>query len=386
MRIGFFSDHPYVVEEGSVYSSGAMSTQIWDRYLVRESSDLVVVGRTRNASRSKAVERKICDHPRVTFEFVKSFSNLRSFFGLNPDRIRLRQLVKECDRVIAKLPSEIGNRAVNHARQYGIPVAVETVACVFDSLRNNGSWAGLIYAPLAMIRMKRAVRSADAVMYVTQSFLQNRYPSNGRQCSVSNVSIDQVCSHTVNNTRCKLLSRARIRLVLIGSLENRIKGIETAVRALRLLSGTYSVELQVIGGGDSSHYKLLADQLNVGDRITFPGFFADRFELFEALDNADFYIQPSFQEGLPRATIEAMSRGCPVVASTAGGLPEIVHPRLLHKPGDYKELANKIELLIREPPLYKEAVEHSLSIAGEFLRPVLDARRTLFWQEFIAPS
>ena len=47
-------------------------------------------------------------------------------------------------------------------------------------------------------------------------------------------------------------------------------------------------------------------------------------KVFEWLDTIDLYVQPSLTEGMPRAAIEAMSRGCPVVVSDVGGLKNLV--------------------------------------------------------------
>ena len=41
-------------------------------------------------------------------------------------------------------------------------------------------------------------------------------------------------------------------------------------------------------------------------------------------DNIDVFIMPSLQEGLPRSMVEAMSRGCNVIGSRVGGIPELL--------------------------------------------------------------
>ncbi len=47
------------------------------------------------------------------------------------------------------------------------------------------------------------------------------------------------------------------------------------------------------------------------------------------LDNIDIYIQPSLTEGLPRALIEAMSRGVLAIGSDAGGIPELLDDKYI---------------------------------------------------------
>ena len=60
------------------------------------------------------------------------------------------------------------------------------------------------------------------------------------------------------------------------------------------------------------------------------------------LDDIDIYVQPSFQEGLPRALVEAMSGGRPAFASTTGGIPELLPADCLHCPGDAARLGASI--------------------------------------------
>ncbi|WP_191907340.1 glycosyltransferase family 4 protein [Vibrio diabolicus] len=89
-----------------------------------------------------------------------------------------------------------------------------------------------------------------------------------------------------------------------------------------------------MGKGDPSRFDGLAKKHGVD--VSFDGFISEKNKILDWLDDIDIYIQPSFQEGLPRATIEAMSRGCIVASSNAGGLNELTLEQFIHSPGDYK--------------------------------------------------
>lgn len=57
-------------------------------------------------------------------------------------------------------------------------------------------------------------------------------------------------------------------------------------------------------------------------------------KIFEWLDTIDIYIQPSYQEGLCRSVVEAMSRACPVICSDACGERELANEKFIFKRGD----------------------------------------------------
>lgn len=62
---------------------------------------------------------------------------------------------------------------------------------------------------------------------------------------------------------------------------------------------------------------------NVADQIKIIGQMPHD-KVFTWLDSIDIYAQPSRQEGLPRAMIEAMSRGIPCIGAKTAGIPELI--------------------------------------------------------------
>lgn len=71
------------------------------------------------------------------------------------------------------------------------------------------------------------------------------------------------------------------------------------------------------GAKENSFLKELAYKCGVSKRVIFCGGLASN-QMPEYYDSLDIYLQPSKQEGLTRAVIEAMSQGCPIIDISIG--------------------------------------------------------------------
>jgi len=270
------------------------------------------------------------------------------------------------------------------ARAEGKPVLVQAVACVSDGLRHHSSWKARAYAPVAYRRMQRAVREAGFVQYVTQHFLQSRYPTKGQSVGVSNVELlvpgPEVLARRLE--RIEAVPSARV-FGMVAALFHKEKGVDVTIRALaEARKQDPALRLKVLGPGDKAPWVQCAEENGVGDYVEFCGAAPKGEAVLRWVDNIDVYVQASFQEGLPRALIEALSRGAPALASAAGGTGELLPAEWLHRPGDHKRLAEQM-LAIRPAALRRELAIQNSARAEEYAAGVLDARRSGFWQSFV---
>jgi glycosyltransferase involved in cell wall biosynthesis len=88
--------------------------------------------------------------------------------------------------------------------------------------------------------------------------------------------------------------------------------------------------------------------LGVAAGVRLPGF---RPGVGGVLAACDVFVQPSVNEGMPNALLEAMAAGRPVVASRIGGIPDVVDAvsGALVPPGDPPALARAISALLSDP-------------------------------------
>lgn len=383
MRLLFAHDHRFRPgPAGEIYTPGSFPSKIWDRYLQHFEEVHVIAREGDLASPGDQLARS--DHKGVTFEFLPNMSTLRQLLSRSSDsEERMRCAVATSDAVLARLPSEIGLLAVDHARRAGKPYAVEVVGCAWDGAFNYGRLSGRLYAPLSFLRNRSAIGNAPLALYVTSSWLQHRYPTTGETAGVSDVEpciLNQAGEARRDARLAALASGATPVLGTVASLHTRSKGIQTALSALaRLKRLGLPMDYRVLGPGPIGPWQELASQLNVSELVYFDGTRPAGEGVANWLDGIDIHLQPSFQEGLPRATIEAMARGAACIGSTCGGIPELIPPDRLHRPGDAAGLANIIRNIAGDITLLATASRADREKVREFDRETLENRRRRFY-------
>jgi len=105
------------------------------------------------------------------------------------------------------------------------------------------------------------------------------------------------------------------------------------------------VSLILVGDGPEKRQLMdLANELGLSERVEFRGRIP-RKELAFHYRQADILCTPSLSEALPTVILEAMYCGLPVVGSSTGGIPFLIHEGAngcLSAPGDATALANAV--------------------------------------------
>lgn len=155
-------------------------------------------------------------------------------------------------------------------------------------------------------------------------------------------------------------------LVLVGRLEHE-KGAQDAVQALALLPDT-SVHLVLVGdGARRDDLRGLARHLGLDGRVHLVGR-VDDVRAAATVGAADVALVPSRYEPFGLVALEAMAAGTPVVASTAGGLTDVVSDEetgLAVPPAAPERLAEAISRLLGDPTLAARLAERALRAVHE---------------------
>ena len=289
------------------------------------------------------------------------------------------------------------------------------VDCPWDAYTAH-SWRGKLFAPLAWWRMRRTLARTPFAIYVTERFLQRRYPTRGHAAVASNVTLsgraagepaprsgtvaDRAVSVGGEGDASSLRPGAAVgggssigswpaegelRVGLIGNCDVPLKGHRVLLEAVAGLASRFpGARLVFIGGGERGELERAARRHGLLGRLEFAGRVPAGEPLLACLDGLDVYVHPSFKEGLPRAVIEAMSRGRAVLASRAGGTGELLGEERLHAPGDAATLAEQLAELLGDAPLRERLGRENRAVAERYSPAALAERRRAFWGEFAA--
>jgi glycosyltransferase involved in cell wall biosynthesis len=139
--------------------------------------------------------------------------------------------------------------------------------------------------------------------------------------------------------------------VLVGTVARLepVKRLDVLLRAMGVLERVPAV---IVGYGSlERRLERIAEELGLGDRVRFAGYQPDVWPWLSAFD---VFALSSDWEGMPNAVLEAMAVGLPVVATSAGGTPDVVVQGvtgLLVPPGDHRSFAGALERLVRDSGL-----------------------------------
>jgi glycosyltransferase involved in cell wall biosynthesis len=381
MKLLFVYDAPFYKEGDNIYTADSLPSNVWGNNYLPYFENITIISRYRLNKKHKNSLSSL-DDGRITFnlilEYSPGFSFIKRFLlSFNKIKTQITKAIKETDVTIVRLPSLFGFIAISILKKYKKPHLIEVVAFAKESYIRHGSLAGKICGYFFEWLTKKYIESAENVLYVAK-MLQKRYPTSGYSEIISDVIIENILKpEEININR---FTGERFKIGLIGALSVRFKGQDVLMKAITKLEPDIrkNIELYFVGFGDDDWIVTLAKELGLSENIKFTASLP-RNNIFDFLKTMSLYVQPSFMEGMPRSLLEAMSMGCPVLASNIGGIPEVLDSDLLHNPGDYNAFSNQIERFYNDREYLKNEALRSLEIVKPFLKNNLEEKRRKFF-------
>jgi N-acetyl-alpha-D-glucosaminyl L-malate synthase BshA len=172
------------------------------------------------------------------------------------------------------------------------------------------------------------------------------------------------------------------KIVMHVSNFRSVKRVTDVVEIFARVQGEIPARLVMVGDGpDRMRAQARAQELGINEHVLFLG---KHQSVEELLACADLFLLPSEGESFGLAALEAMACGAPVVASNAGGLPEVVdhgESGFLHPVGDVDAMAESAIRVLRDDQLHASLVSAGLDVArGRFSAEAVVPRYEALYQ------
>jgi glycosyltransferase involved in cell wall biosynthesis len=250
--------------------------------------------------------------------------------------------IKRADTVHAIVPGDIG--------LLGLLVALAQRKPLF--VRHCGTWGEPVtLVDKALFWLLERIAGGRNVVLATGGAVT---PPSIKNRNIQWIFSTSLSEHEITNTPIALHWKygEPLQLITVGRLSAG-KNIASAIEALVEIEKIYpSVYLHIVGGGkDRFSLEKLADKSGVSHKVIFHGN-VSHIEVLRALSRSHLFIFPTrVKEGFPKALLEAMACGLPVIATQVSVIPDLIHDCgiLLSEPNAQSISAAVLSLINDEP-------------------------------------
>ncbi len=380
----------YRCQNGLYWTANSFPYDFWLRYLI-SFDEVNIVARVKNVTLPMDDWKRV-DGSNVKFiplpYYIGPKQFVLKFFGI-ARALNRRNAESEC--VILRIPSMLSIlyfsiNLLGKKKTYGVEV-VGDPADAFTASASSSSMSWL-YSKIFVFFQKLQCKQAVSSSFVTKSTLQKTYPPHKDKFSTYYSSIF-LSKNQLKYRDNYQKSDTNMNLIGIGNLSQPYKGADVALGVVSyLVERGIDARLQWIGGGDLiASLNRLASNLGIEERVEFLGNISSRENINMLLDQSDYFVMPSRQEGLPRALIEAMGRGLVCVATRVGGIPELLNDEFIVPPDNIEQFANKlIETAKLDSESLKFQSRKNFEVASQYTNDILDERRKSMYENLVSES
>ena len=394
MNLYFVQEAVYFEFKGNYYSPRIRYETYWERYLNHFNS-VHVFARVKQIDELPNHYHQV-NGDKVSFITLPYYNGIIGFYKSKKQITKIyKNNISYNDAYVLRIPGPLGNLIAQILNNNKVKYAVEVVGDPYEVAKflNLPRLLKLLLKNYSLLKMRKVVANSVAALYVTNETLQRRYPAKKASISssASNVIIDEKDIVDLNrklkqvkqiNDRFTNVNKKPIKIGVLGMMYAIKSPIEILEVINNLIKNKYNIELYFAGEGPlKSVVEKKALEYNISENVKCLGNLSSGEAVYDFLDSLDLYVQFSKTEGIPRAMLEAMARGCPVVSSDAGGIPEFVSSKFLVKTGDIEDLFIKIEAILTNENLYRQNIEQSIKTVNNFSLTVLKKKRYKHYSE-----
>ena len=233
---------------------------------------------------------------------------------------RLAGIIKSVKPAIIHSWLWYSNLLCGIVRQFSLTSSRESLSCPLI-VSQRGDYYARYGRSRLWLTEKFIYRPADVLLTNSDRIrdnLRHRYPDKRIQAIRNLLDLPELALRSPSDTP------PLWHIVSVGRLTAE-KGHQYLIEALHLLNTKYNRQnftATILGDGAlKAGLARLADRYHLSNRIQMPGFCDD---IFSMLSTAHLFVLPSLHESSPNALIEAMGVGLPCIASSVGGVPDLI--------------------------------------------------------------
>jgi glycosyltransferase involved in cell wall biosynthesis len=222
------------------------------------------------------------------------------------------------------------------------------------------SWLHSFYQDFFNALVKTSYSYSDEIISVCEDHIDyqtNTYSKITPKVVYNGVDLDRYeFDYKESNTHLSVGTVSRI---------TPIKDQLTFIRSMPEVLEKHETKFLIIGDvQDEEYYEEcleLVHTLGISQNVTFTGY-QDSSKWYPMLD---VFVLPSLSEGFPLTILEALSSGTPCIATSVGGVPEILEKQFLVNKWDPSKLAQKINWLLEDEETRREIAKNGRSVVED---------------------
>ena len=378
---------------GNIYSTTVCDYNFWKRYL-QVFDEVIVFARVAEIPETE-LDKPAANGPNVSFILLPTFIGPWQYLQHRHElKILAKKALPKADAYILRIPGMAASLLWYCLEKERLPYGVEVVGHAWSAL-GKGTVKSLLrpFARYILAReQKKQCQNAAAAAYVTESYLQSKYPSGGwsTYCSDIDLANDSIIDEQKLAERLAALRNAvdgkrPFRICHIGSMSALYKAQDVLIEAVAICRKKgFDTELTLLGDGKYQQMFIeKAKQLGILNCVNFAGRVPPGRPVIEQLDRADMFVLPSLTEGMPRSLIEAMARGLPCIGTNVGGITELLAEEDTVAPRKTDELAKKMIATMCSFERLGQMASRNRRKANEYRAGELNKKRIEFYNKIV---
>ncbi|BDZ84427.1 hypothetical protein Lac2_25610 [Claveliimonas bilis] len=378
--------HYYIDKEKKVYVESVFDYSFYARYLSAFDEVYAIVRAESVDEQPK--DTKIASGDHVHFLPIPPTRGAKEY-ALNYLKTRkiVKKYIRDFELAIFRMPGAIANLVSSVYMKTGKKFAIEVVVDPWEYFA-KGTVQG-ISRPFVRLfwteSLKRICQKAVGVSYVTQKYLQKKYPCMAHEGKdgyfTAAYSSVELPDNQFGQSRVYKKKDKYIISHVVNAFTGYGKGHVPLMNAAKIvIDQGYNIEIWFVGDGplkeDFIHY---SEKIGIADNVKFLGRMPSGADVRKKIKKSDVFVFPTRAEGLPRVVLEAMAEGLPVISSPVCGIPEILPRECLISYDDYDGYAEAIIRLIKNPDLMTRYSVRNIDVAKEYKSSILNVRRQVFY-------